>query len=186
MSRPGLTLTHFGFYVSNLEKQVEFYTKVLEFTETDRGELLGRWGKPVNLVFLSRDPEEHHQLVLIDSRPPDTDYNNVINQVSMRADSLATLRRIYNRLKEAGITEFETTTHANSISIYARDPEGLRLEFYLHTPWYCTQPMRIPIDMEWDDATLWAKVEAHARSLPGFKPRAEWVAEMKNRMGITD
>jgi hypothetical protein len=46
--------------------------------------------------------------------------------------------------------------------------------------------MRIPIDISWDDATLWAKVEAHARSLPGFKPRAEWVAQMKQRMGIAD
>jgi catechol-2,3-dioxygenase len=186
MSHPGLTLTHFGFYVQDIEKEVEFYKKVLEFTETDRGEVMGPWGKPVKLVFLSRDPEEHHQLVLISSRPPGADYNNVINQVSMRADSLATLRRIYNKLVEFGIKDFETITHGNSISIYARDPEGLRLEYYIHTPWYCTQPMRIPFDMAWDDATLWAKVEAHARSLPGFRPRTEWVADMKQRMGIVD
>lgn len=186
MSRPGLTLTHVGFYVQNLEKQIEFYTRVLEFTETDRGELINQSGKPVKLVFLSRDPEEHHQFVLIDGRVPNTNYIDVVNQVSMKADSLATLRRIYNKLKEAGIKDFETITHGNSISIYAHDPEGLRLEYYIHTPWYCSQPMRIPIDMEWDDETLWGKVEAHARSLPGFKPRAEWVATMKKRMGITD
>lgn len=185
MSRPGLTLTHIGFYVQNLEKQVEFYTRILEFTETDRGDMINASGKPVRLVFLSRDPEEHHQIVLIDGRPSDTDYS-VINQLSMKADSFATLRRMYNNLKAVGTTEFETITHGNSISIYARDPEGLRLEYYVHTPWYCTQPMRIPIDMAWDDETLWAKVEAHARSLPGFQSRAEWVAKMKKRMGYTD
>lgn len=185
MSRPGLTLTHIGFYVQNLEKQVDFYTRILEFTETDRGDMINASGKPIRLVFLSRDPEEHHQIVLIDGRPPGTDYS-VINQLSMKADSFGTLRRIYNNLQEAGIEGFETITHGNSISIYARDPEGLRLEYYIHTPWYCTQPMRIPIDMSWDDETMWAKVEAHARSLPGFRPRSEWVAEMKKRMGITD
>lgn len=186
MSCPELKLTHVGFYVQNLDRQVEFYTRVLGFTETDRGERIDPSGKVVRLVFLSRDPEEHHQIVLIDGRAPNTNYIDVVNQVSMKTDSLATLRRIYNKLKEAGIEDFETITHGNSISIYARDPEGLRLEYYVYTPWYCSQPMRIPIDMEWDDETLWSKVEAHVRSLPGFKPRAEWVATMKKRMGITD
>jgi catechol 2,3-dioxygenase-like lactoylglutathione lyase family enzyme len=186
MSLPELALTHCGIYVYDLEKQVAFYTEVLGFTETDRGEVMGRNGKPLKLVFLSRDPEEHHQIVLIDSRPPNTDYNDLINQLSLRADGLGTLRRIYDKLVKFGIKEFETITHGNSISIYARDPEGLRLEYYIHTPWYCTQPMRIPIDMSVDDATLWAQVEAHARSLPGFKPRSEWVAQMKRRMGLVD
>lgn len=183
MNRPGLTLTHFGFYVQNMERQVEFYTKILEFTVTDRGQAPSGIGE---IVFLSRDPEEHHQIVLIGGRKPNTNYSDVVNQVSLRADSLGTLRRIYNNLKAAGIKEFEIITHGNSISIYAHDPEGLRLEYYLHTPWYCSQPMRIPLDFSLDDQALWAKVEAHARSLPGFKPRAEWVAEMKKRMGISD
>lgn len=186
MNRPGLTLAHIGFYVQNLAKQLQFYTQVLEFTETDRGEVPGPWGKPIRIVFLSRDPEEHHQIVLMDGRPPNTDYNNLINQLSLRADGLATLRRIYGKLHEAGIEDFETITHGNSISIYARDPEGLRLEYYIHTPWYCSQPMVMPIDMSWNDQKLWGKVETHARSLPGFKSRAEWVAEMKQRMGIKD
>lgn len=184
--RPGLTFTHLGFYVQNLERQVDFYTRVLEFTITDRGELPDPSGKPVNLVFLSRDPEEHHQIVLVEGRKPGTSYSDILNQVSLRADSLATLRKVYNNLVAEGIRQFETITHGNSISLYARDPEGLRLEYYLHTPWYVSQPSRTPIDMSLDDATLMAKAEAHARSLPGFRPRAQWVEEMKRRMGYAD
>ena len=40
-----------------------FYTRLLGFTVTDRGQLQGAAG-PVSLVFLSRDPDEHHQIVL--------------------------------------------------------------------------------------------------------------------------
>jgi len=31
---------------------------------------------------------------------------------------------------------------------------------------------------------LMASVERHAQGLPGFRPRAQWVAEMAKRMGI--
>lgn len=75
-------------------------------------------------------------------------------------------------------------THGNTISIYGLYPEGTRLEFYLHTPWYVTQPTRVPIDFSLDDVALMRYVEAHARTLPGFKTRAEWRAEMARRMGV--
>lgn len=35
---------------------------------------------------------------------------------------------------------------SNAISIYARDPEGNRLEIFIDTPWYVDQPMRVPVD----------------------------------------
>jgi catechol 2,3-dioxygenase len=54
-----LVFSHMGFYVRDLERMARFYQDVLCFTETDRGDL-----GAVQLVFLSRDPAEHHQLVL--------------------------------------------------------------------------------------------------------------------------
>jgi hypothetical protein len=64
------------------------------------------------------------------------------------------------------------------------DPEGNRLELYVDLPWYVSQPMRVPVDLSMDDDTLMPWLEAHARSLPGFKPRSEWRAEMARRMGL--
>src|SRR5690606_35844450 len=60
MDRPGLTFSHMGIYVTDVARMEDFYTRLLEFTVTDRGELDTPNG-PVFLVFLSRDPDEHHQ-----------------------------------------------------------------------------------------------------------------------------
>ena len=40
------------------------------------------------------------------------------------------------------------------------------------------------MDLDLDDQALMAHLEDHARSLPGFKPRAQWRAEMAQRMGL--
>jgi len=182
MSRPGLTFSHVGFFVTDIARMEDFYTRVLEFTVTDRGQLSGPAG-PMNLVFLSRDPDEHHQIVLITGRPQQMPFN-VINQISLKADSLGTLKEMYRRVQAEGRPDITPVTHGNALSVYVPDPEGNRLELYLDLPWYVTQPMRVPVDLKPDDDTIMAAAEAHARSLPGFKPRSEWRAEMARRMGL--
>ena len=149
---------------------------------TDRGELSGPNG-PMNLVFLSRDPDEHHQIVLITGRPDSAGFNP-INQISLKADALGTLREMLLTLQREGLPGITPVTHGNAVSIYVPDPEGNRLELYVDLPWYVSQPMRQLVDLGLDDATLTAQLEAHARGLPGFRPRAEWRAEMARRMGL--
>ena len=182
MTRPGLAFSHVGFYVNDIAAMEDFYVRVLEFTVTDRGQLPGPHG-PVGLVFLSRDPDEHHQIVLISGRPADVNFN-VINQISLKADSLATLKEMHRRVQRENTSEITPVTHGNSLSVYVRDPEGNRLELYMELPWYVAQPLRLPVDLSLDDADILANAEAHARSLPGFKPRSEWRAEMARRMGL--
>lgn len=181
--RPGLTFSHFGMFVTDIAKLEDFYTRVLEFTVTDRGQLPGPDGQLMDIVFLSRDPDEHHQIVLMTGRPADMGFNP-INQISMKADSLATLRLMHERLQREGAKEIAPVTHGNAVSVYVRDPEGNRLELYVDLPWYVNQPMRVPVDLSVDDATLMQQLEAHARTLPGFRPRSEWRAEMARRMGL--
>jgi len=137
----------------------------------------------MQLVFLSRDPDEHHQIVLVSGRPQDVPFH-VINQISLKADSVTTLKAMHERVKREGLRDIAPVTHGNALSVYARDPEGNRLELYVDLPWYVSQPMRVPVDLEPDEAAILAAAEAHARSLPGFRPRAEWRAEMARRMGI--
>lgn len=182
MHRPGLRFSHMGMYVRDIARMEDFYTRVLEFTVTDRGQLSGPAG-PMDLVFLSRDPDEHHQIVLITGRPQDSGFS-VINQISLKADSLATLKQMHRRVVAEGLPDVTPVTHGNALSIYVPDPEGNRLELYIDLPWYVAQPLRVPVDLSPPDEQVMAVAEAHARSLPGFKPRWEWRAEMARRMGL--
>ncbi|MFY8015392.1 MAG: VOC family protein, partial [Limnohabitans sp.] len=146
----------------------------------DRGDL-----GAVKLVFLSRDPSEHHQVVLASGRPADAAFS-VINQMSFRVPDLNTLRAVRDRVAVVpDVTELLTATHGNAISIYFRDPEGNRLEVFMDMPWYCEQPLREPIDLDRSDADVMAQAEALARSRPKFQSRADWQASMARLMGYT-
>lgn len=181
MQGRGFTFSHFGMFVSDIARQEAFYTRLLDFTVTDRGQLPGPNG-PMDLVFLSRDPGEHHQIVLISGRPKELPFNP-INQISLKADSLQTLCAMHRTLLAEKLPNIAPVTHGNAVSIYVPDPEGNRLELYFDLPWYVEQPMRVPIDLT-DEATLMDRLEAHARTLPGFRPREQWRAEMARRMGV--
>lgn len=176
--RNSLVFSHMGFYVSDIERMTRFYRDVMGFFETDHG-LLGT----VQLVFLSRDPTEHHQIVLATGRPGDLSFS-VINQISLRVPDLATLREVRQRvLADPGVTDMVCATHGNAVSIYFRDPEGNRLEVFMDMPWYCEQPLREAIDLDQSDEAVMAAAEALARSRPKFRSRAEWVSEMTQMMG---
>ena len=177
-SGASLAFSHMGVYVHDIETMERFYTGALEFDVTDRG-LLGK----TQIVFLSRDPAEHHQIILATGRPAHIEFNP-INQISLRADSLASLRIYHDRALAHGATDMQPVSHGNALSIYFRDPEGNRLEVFIDTPWYVTQPMRIPVDLSMDDATLMAHLEAEAQALPGYIPHNQWLASMAERMGI--
>jgi catechol-2,3-dioxygenase len=171
-----------GFYVCDLARMARFYKEALGFTQTDEGKL-----GPVQLVFLSRDPAEHHQLVLASGRPAESVAGgfNVINQISLRVLDLATLRAVRDAIAaQDGASDLTCVTHGNAISIYVRDPEGNRLEIFLDTPWHCEQPLREPIDLGQSDEAVMAHAEALARSRPNFKPRAVWQAELARTMGF--
>lgn len=176
-----LAFSHMGFHVRDLERMARFYKDVLCFTETDRGDL-----GAVRLVFLSRDPAEHHQVVLISGRPPEASYN-LINQISFRVPDLPTLRLVHARAQaEGGASDIQPVTHGNAISVYFRDPESNRIEVFVDTPWYCEQPVREPIDLDQDDAAILARAEAIARGRPRFQPRAQWQAGLRHQMGFSE
>jgi catechol 2,3-dioxygenase-like lactoylglutathione lyase family enzyme len=149
MQRPGLSFSHLGLFVYDLDRMEDFYTRVLEFTVTDRGQLPGPDG-PVDIVFTSRDPDEHHQIILMRGRPAEIGFN-IINQLSLKADSLSTLREMHRRFVAEKVRAITPITHGNAISIYGLDPEGTRLELYIETPWYVLQPVRVPLDFSLDD-----------------------------------
>lgn len=175
-----LSLSHLGICCFDLPKMVEFYTGVLGMTETDRGEL----PSPLDaeLVFLTTDPAEHHQLVLVSGRREGEikqgpalggSFGTAIFQLSFRLDDLATLRRIRSRLAAAGCSHLIPVNHGNSWSLYTRDPEGNALEFVVDSPWFVHQPCGAPLDLGLDDAEILRQTEELCAS-KGGEPYAAW------------
>jgi catechol 2,3-dioxygenase-like lactoylglutathione lyase family enzyme len=172
-----LTLSHVGIYVKDMPKMLDFYTGYLGFAISDRGPARGGG----EIVFMTRDPREHHQFVLANGRPEDMSFN-IVNQLSFRVDSLATLRDLHSGLKDEDVEELGAVSHGTALSVYLLDPERNRVELLIDTPWYVPQPCRMPVDLSLPDDELWAALERDARRLPGFTSRAAWAAEIENKI----
>ena len=178
-SVPEFSFSHMGMFATDLARMEDFYTRVLGFTVTDRGVLETPRG-PVSLVFLSRDPREHHQIVLAGGRPAEG--FNTINQISFRMADLAGLREMHRRLEKEGVKEVSPASHGNALSVYFKDPEGNRIELFVDTPWYVEQPVRVPLDMKLSDREIWAWAERDARARPGFKPVEQWRSALRAKL----
>jgi len=174
---PPVSFSHVGIYVTDLERMEDFYTRVLGLLVSDRGRLPGG----PDLVFLSRNPDEHHQVVLASGRPAGVEFN-VVNQISFRLPALADLKAMHARAREEGIKQFRIVTHGNAWSVYFADPEGNRVEVFVDTPWHTPQPVAEPFDLEAPMETIERETEALCRSRPGFMSRAEWRRAQVTRM----
>ena len=178
MATPAVSFSHFGIHVTDLARMEDFYTRVLGLLVSDRGTI----GEGRTLVFLSRDPDEHHQMVLVTGRPPGIEHN-VINQISFKVPALADLKAMHARVREEGIKGFRIVTHGNAWSVYFPDPEGNRVELFVDTPWHTPQPLAEPFDIEAPVDAILAETEALCRSRPGFMSRAAWRTAQVERMG---
>ena len=172
-----LSFSHFGFFVVDLALMKKFYTEALGFYITDEGQ----FPDGQSLVFLSRDPAEHHQLVLVAGRPGKMPFN-LINQISFFVKDLAELKTFYEGIENENVSDLQTVTHGNAWSVYFRDPEGNRIEVYTHTPWYVSQPLRQAIDLKLSIGEIHETTESLCKSLPGFQTRADWLQEMASLM----
>jgi len=174
-----LAFTHVGIYVTDMNCMADFYTRVVGFAIADRAPRLSGDGE---ICFMTRDPREHHQLVLATGRPDRLPFN-MVNQLSFLVDDLPTLKTLYGDLKrEPGVEDLGPVSHGNALSAYFLDPEKNRIEFYMHTPWHVPQTHRIAVDLTLPDARLWAAVEQDVRATPGFKRREEWIKEMERKV----
>ena len=161
---PNLSLSHFEIYVDNVANMEKFYTRCLGFVVTDRGE--GENG----MVFMSRNPSEHHQIVLSPGRNPNA-RESPMDHISFRLDSIASLRIFYNALAQSA--SLQTVSHGNTWSIYFRDPEDNRLEIFTDTPWHVNQPCRFEVDLQLPDDVLVEFTRQQIRNLPGYAIRSE-------------
>ena len=87
---PKWELSHIGIFVTDMEKMRDFYTRLLGFSVMDAGDL--RNGR--SLTFLSKDPKDHHQIVMVSGREKGT--RSTINQITFRVASLKEVRAMYD------------------------------------------------------------------------------------------
>ena len=83
-----LSFSHVGIYVHDIEMMRDFYKRMFGFVETDSGVVRGQ-----PICFLTRDPADHHQIVLVEGRTAEADAL-MLNQISLRAGALDDLREM--------------------------------------------------------------------------------------------
>ena len=166
-------ITHMGINVFDIDKMVDFYTRVLGLSVSDYGfsERL-----QCKLAFLTSDPGAHHQVVMVGTRAEGSE--STVNQISFTVPSLDDLRAADRRLSEEGI-ETNPINHGNSWSVYFPDPEGNLLEIYLDAPFYVPQPQGEPLDLSLGDDEILTRTEERFGNEDGFTSRAAWMARRK-------
>jgi catechol 2,3-dioxygenase len=180
---PNLMFSHMGISVIDIERMTDFYTRVLGFTITDRGDAAG-----LKLVFLSRDPGDHHQIVLATGRPPVLPENTAnpmygvsINQISFKMGSIEDLRDIDRRFQAENLKTFPAN-HGIAWSVYAPDPEGNNLEFFVDSDWYFPQPFLEPLDLAKNDADILKETYSQCVKQKGYEPYSDWRQKVAKRM----
>ena len=143
------SLGHVGISVTDMDKMLDFYTRILGLTVTDGGEGRG--------VFLSAHPETEHHEFLISPQP---DRHTNAQQISFKIDSLDDLREMYHSLKDYGIENFRITNHGVAIGCYFRDPENNILEVYCGTGLDARQPYLEEVDLAEPPDAIMAKIRA--------------------------
>ena len=174
MDRGKAYISHVVIYCYDFRKMLDFYTGVLGFHLSDIGRARGN-----DICFLTFDPAaDHHQVALAGGRQGPREAS-ALNHVAFRVKSLDELRRRHADLKAAGVNGVELITHGSWVSVYYRDPENNRLEFFWDTQYYVQQPIVEPLDVDLATASeedVVRAVKARYGNDPSFKPMADWKA----------
>lgn len=184
-----LTFSHFGFSCIDVYAMTKFYTEVMGMSLSDSGPIPHKIDDDnVEIVFLTTDPDDHHQLVLASGRSKDSeiatstyrggDFGASILQMSFRLENLAVLRSMVERFKAAGITSFGPTNHGNAWAVYTRDPEGNPIELFVDSPWYVSQPFGAPLDLSLSDEEIFASTKEMCSEQPEMDTYEAWSGRM--------
>lgn len=174
---PNAQFSHVGFQVRDIDRMIDFYSRVLGMIVSDRGP----YSAGGEIVFMSRTAKEHHQVVFASGRGEDGG-KSILNQISFRVDSLEDLKIYHDLLLAEGVKGFSPRTHGNAWSIYFEDPEGNRIELYAMSPWFVNQPWGKPLDLSEPVETIMAKTHALVKEDPTLRPMESWIAETEARL----
>lgn len=176
---PRIAMSHVGFTAIDLDRMEAFYTGILGYAVSGKGRREAIGALPAaDMVYLTRDPDEHQQVILSSGRSPDTPSS--VQQLSLRLTSLAELRRLEPVLKNhPDVGAMRYTNHGNSYSIYFEDPEGNQVELAVESVWYVPAPSGWRLDLSLSDEELIRRTGERCRERPGFMMRADWKARAR-------
>lgn len=171
-----LSWSHAVLNVKDPHKMLAFYTEILGFKISDRGPI-GDNGP--ELIFMSQDPDEHHQLAMAAMRQDDAP-PNTLNHFAFRVESFDEVKALNDKLVAGGI-DLLPLSHGNTLSLYFGDPEGNGIEVFWDTPWHIAQPQGAPWDTSLDEQQALDWVEETFRNDPTFMRREETKSTFANR-----
>jgi len=136
------TLAHVVFYVRDLDRSVEFYTRVVGL------ELKGRIFHDAAAILSGGST--HHELLLIEvgeAQGPLHGRRIGLYHVGWKiGESLAGLKAAYKRIVDAGVQLDGMSDHTVSQSLYLKDPDGNEIELFIDDP-----------DVDWHNDDSWMK-----------------------------
>ncbi len=176
---PRLTLAHATLAVKQFDDTLAFYRDVLGFHVTNEGEVPGGG----RMSFVSQDPNNHHQLALVEGEELPNHGFVMADHLAFRTDSLDDLRILREKLTSAGIDPILPICHGNAWSLYFNDPEGNGLECFVDTPFHVAQPFASGFDLDQSDEEIAASTQALIESEPEFQSMAEWRSSFEARLG---
>jgi catechol 2,3-dioxygenase-like lactoylglutathione lyase family enzyme len=167
-------LGHIGIYCEDLERMKEFYRDFMGMTLTKTND---------SMAFFSSDPSRSdHEIALMKGRPAGME-QNIVQQISLRVESLADLRDFHGRIKAKGYKIDQLVTHASAIGCYFRDPENNPTEVFWVTGLPSWVGISAPIDIDRPDDEVLADVHRvweRVKHVPmGEKPDAETLAVIR-------
>lgn len=177
--RPRLATGHSTLAARDLSALKDFYCNVLGFEVTNSGPVPDQ---EQQLVFLSQDPNAHHQIAMVGGAITGTSDFVMVDHLAFRTGTLDDLRIIHANLVAAGIGEILQIDHGNAWSLYFNDPEGNGVETYVDTPFHVAQPYAGTWDIEATNEEIEQTTRDNAKNEPEFQPMNEWQASFARRL----
>ncbi len=176
--KPRLTLAHSTLAARNLDELCAFYCNALGFHVTNRGPTPDGG----ELCFISQDPHNHHQVVLVRGVEPPTPAFMMVDHLAFRTGSLDDLRAIRANLVEAGVSDILPIFHGNAWSLYFTDCEGNGVECFVDTPFHVAQPFADAYDLDQADEEILDAARSRIESEPEFQPMSAWQAALEEKV----
>ena len=129
MSYTPKQLGHVVMRVRDIERSLDFYTRVMGLTIMERS--------PSGTVFMSANTEKSHELAIqaigMDAGSPD---RSLVGQAHMawQMESFEDLQELHSRLKENDVRILRIGDHGISMGVYLLDPDDNEIEVYYELP----------------------------------------------------
>jgi catechol-2,3-dioxygenase len=123
-------LNHLVLYVRDAQRAMNFYRDVLRFSIVEMP-------SPQAVFMRANGSDNHHDLGLfgigMDAPPPSTGRQVGLYHAAWEVESITDLATARDELTRAGALVGESD-HGNSLSLYAKDPDGNEFEVFWMVP----------------------------------------------------